>query len=286
MKAGCPKHEDVSVVIPVHNEEKTLNHCLTSVRRQKRVWEIIIVLDRCEDGSQSIAEKHMAKDERIRTITMKAHNFKTNYRAEAMNLGISKAKSDVILIVDADTVLWRNYISLLIPHLQKSVVSVTGRLIPVSKRFQQFFETIGGTGRIFLFSVWKETDGFQDVMSCDTFFDLELLKRGYDFKVVDEAVMYDIRDYSMKQLTRQALRRGRGRRQIGQSFLFMLAHGLYCLTRTPFGLIELLANTAGYLTTQRKTPREYMKRYEARRIHEIIRKLVRVVDIRRMHMKL
>ena len=277
MKAGRSKHEDVSVVIPVHNEEETLNQCLTSVRKQGRVGEIIIVLDRCEDSSQIIAEKHLTEDKRIRTIIMKAHKFKINHRAETMNLGISKAQSDVVLVVDADTVLARNYVSSLLPHLQKSVVSLTGRLIPISKRFMQFFETIGGTGRIFLLSMWKETGGFQDVMSCDTFFDLELLMRGYDFKVVNKAIMYDIRQYSMKQLTRQAIRRGRGRKQIGQSFLFMLAHGLYCLTRTPFGLMELIANMAGYLTTQRKGPKEYMRRYEARRTREIILKLVHFI---------
>ena len=112
-------------------------------------------------------------------------------------------------------------------------------------------------------------------MSCDTLFDLKLLKKRYDFKVVETAVMHDLRRYSVAQLIRQAIRRGRGRRHIGQSFSFMVGHGLYCLTKTPFGFIELLANIAGYLTTRRRTSREDMKRYEARRMREIVQKLVR-----------
>ena len=270
------RHQDVSVVIPVHDEEKTLDQCLTSVRRQGGVGEIIVVLDRCEDSSETIARKHAENDSRIKTLTVKTHKFKTNFRAETMNLGISSAKNDIISIVDADTILGRNYVSLLLLYLGKPVVSVSGKLVPVFKRFFQFLETMGNTGRIFLFQVWEEIGGFQDMMACDTLFDLELLRRGYEFEVTEEAIMYDIRDYSMKQLTRKAIRRGKGRRQIGQSFPFMVGHGLYYLTRTPFGLVELLANTVGYLSTHRRVRREYMKRYEIRRTYEIVQKLAHV----------
>jgi hypothetical protein len=134
---------------------------------------------------------------------------------------------------------------------------------------------MGGTGRLFLKEVWKEVGGLQDIEACDTFFDLEILKRGYEFKVIEKAVMYDVRKYSMKKLTLKAIRIGRGRKQLGQSFFFMIGHGLYYLTRTPFGFVELLANVIGYLTTHRRTSKEGMKLYEERRIREIIKKLRR-----------
>lgn len=266
--------KEVSIVIPVHNEEETLNQCLTSIRRQK-VVEIIVVLDRCSDGSQKIAEKHANDDPRVKVLTLDKHKFKTNYMAETVNVGISKAKSDVTGFVDADTILGPNYISLLLPYLKKPMVSVAGKLIPTSKRFLQFHETIGGTGRLFFRELWKEVGGLQDIEACDTFFDLEILKRGYKFKVIEKAVMYDVRKYSMRKLTLKAIRIGRGRRQLGQSFFFMMGHGLYYLTRTPFGFVELLANVIGYLTTHRRASREGMKLYEARRIREIIQKLTR-----------
>lgn len=265
------KDRDVSAVVSVHNEEKTLNQCLSSVRRQT-VAEIIVVLDGCEDDSEKIAKKHAEKDPRVKILFLPKHSFKENYMAETANFGISKAKNDVICLVDADTVLGCHYVSSLLPYLKEPVSAICGMLIPISKRFLQFFETIGGTGRLFPRQVWKEIGGFQDVKACDTFFDLELLKRGYEFKVIKKVIMYDIREYSTKKLVEQGIRRGKGRRQLGQSFFFMIGHGLYCLTKTPFGLVELLANIIGYLTTHRRVSREGMKLYEARRIQEIIRR--------------
>ena len=268
------KDKDVSVVVPVHNEEEILDQCLVSVRKQK-VGEIIVVLDRCEDESEKIAKKHADEDPRIKIFFLHEHKFKTNYLAETVNFGIAKAQNEVICIAEADTLFERNYVSSLLSHLKKSVVSVSGKLVCLYKRFLQFFETVGGTGRLFLRQVWEETGGFQDIIACDTFFDMELMKRGYEIKVITEAIMYDVRNYSMKQLARRAIRRGKGRKQIGQSFIFMIGHGLYYLTRTPFGIVVLIANVAGYLTTYRRAPRENMRRYEIKRIKEIIRKLTR-----------
>lgn len=266
------KDKKISVVVPVHNEEKMLDQCLISVRKQK-VDEIITVLDRCEDNSEKIAIKHADQDTRIKIFPLHEHEYKTNYLAETANFGISKARNEVICIAEADTIFESNYVSSLLPYLEKPVVSVAGKLIRLHKPFLQFHETIGGSGRLFLREVWEETGGFQDVLACDTFFDLELLRRGYEIKVTDKAIMYDVRNYSIRQLAVKGIRRGKGRRQIGQSPIFIIGHGLYYLTRTPFGIVELTANIAGFLTTHRKAPRGYMKRYEAKRIQEIIQKL-------------
>lgn len=271
MKATI-KNKNVSAVVPVHNEEKILDQCLISVRKQK-VSEIIVILDRCADRSEEIAEKHANEDSRIKIFPFREHRFKTNYLAETVNFGISKAQNEVICIAEADTLFESNYVSSLLPYLKKPVVSVSGKLIRLYKPFMQVHETIGGTGRLFLREVWEEVGGFQDILTCDTFFDLELLRRGYEILTTAEAIMYDVRNYSMKQLVRRGIRRGKGRKQTGQSFVFMMGHGLYCLTKTPFGILELLANVAGYLTTNRRAPRENMRRYEIKRIKQILRKL-------------
>lgn len=273
MKVKQPIVEkNVSAVVPVHNEEETLDQCLVSVRGQ-RVAEIIIILDRCEDNSGEIAKRHAEVDPRISIFPLGRHKFETNFVAETVNFGFSKASNDVILLAEADTILDRNYVSVLLPYLEGPSVSVAGRYVPVHKRQLHFLETITGTGRLLLREVWKEVGGFQDILACDTFFDLELVKRGYRTEVVDGAIVYDLRDYSMKQLAVRAIRRGKGRRQNAQSLFFMVGHGLYCLTRTPFGIVELLGNVAGFLTVNRRASRENMKRYEVKRIAEVFRKL-------------
>jgi hypothetical protein len=92
-----------------------------------------------------------------------------------------------------------------------------------------------------------ETGGFQGIEALDTFVNLEELMKGFEFKVLHTIIIYNLRKYSLRKLTEQAIRRGKGRRQIGQSLLFMIGHGLYYLTRTPFRLVELLADIIGYL---------------------------------------
>ncbi len=266
------EEKDVSVVVPVHDEEQTLDQCLISVSRQ-RVGEIIIVLDRCKDDSEKIAKEHAEVNSRIKIFSLTKHKFKTNYISETVNFGFSKALNDAILIAEADTVLSHNYVSTLLPFLKRPVVSVAGRFFPLHKRPFLFLETITGTGRLLFRQIWEEVGGFRDILAWDTFFDLELLKRGYRTKIVEDATIYDLRNYTMKQLTIRAIRRGKGRRQNAQSPLFMLGHALYCLTKTPFGFVELVGNIAGYLTANKRTTRERMKRYEVKRIREILKKL-------------
>jgi hypothetical protein len=69
-----------------------------------------------------------------------------------------------------------------------------------------------GTDRLFFRELWKEVGGLQDIEACDTFFDLEILNKGYKFKVIEKVVMYDVRKYSMRKLTLKAIRIGKGRR--------------------------------------------------------------------------
>lgn len=266
--------EDVSIIVPIHNEEETLNRSLRSIRRQK-AKEIIVVLDRCEDNSENIACEHGSKDSRIRVFSLDKHKFKINYIAETVNFGIAKAKCGVICSGEADTVFGTDYISSLLPHLKEPVASVSGRMVPIHRKSMYFRETITGTGRIFFRKVWEELGGFQDILSCDTFFDLELLKRGWEVKVIEEAVLYDIRNYTMKQLALRAVKRGKGRRQLGQSLPFMLGHGLFALSKSPFGLVELVANTAGYITTSRRVEGEIMKFYEAKRFKRLAQRLIK-----------
>jgi cellulose synthase/poly-beta-1,6-N-acetylglucosamine synthase-like glycosyltransferase len=140
----------------------------------------------------------------------------------------------------------------------------------IHKGFLQFHETIRGSGRLMLREVWDKVGGFKDIITCDTYLDLELLRSGLKTKVVNDVYQYDLRDYTLRQLTVRAIRRGKGRKQIGQSFFFMIGHGLYTLMNNPFGIIELAGNIAGYMSTKRRVSRETMRRYESNRISDVI----------------
>lgn len=69
----------VEVVVPVHNEEELLPHCLTGLHAARRTAEaagirvgITLVLDACTDGSRAIAAA--AATDGMRMVTVQAHN--------------------------------------------------------------------------------------------------------------------------------------------------------------------------------------------------------------------
>ena len=60
---------DVSILIPVYNEEVYLPRCLDSIVRQTlQSWELLLVDDGSTDRSGSICDSYAARDSRIRVI--------------------------------------------------------------------------------------------------------------------------------------------------------------------------------------------------------------------------
>ncbi len=91
----------VSVIIPVFNEA----HCIeTTIRKLEEVnlspdvsLEIIVVNDGSTDGVYCVLEK-FAKNINIKIVNLSENKGKTN----ALRVGISKAKGNIIIIQDAD----------------------------------------------------------------------------------------------------------------------------------------------------------------------------------------
>jgi glycosyltransferase involved in cell wall biosynthesis len=93
--------ELVSVVIPAHNAEDTIDETLRSVRSQTHhALEIIVVDDGSRDQTASIARRHCEIDLRVRLIDQANAGV-----AAARNTGWQAARSHLIAFVDADD-LW------------------------------------------------------------------------------------------------------------------------------------------------------------------------------------
>jgi len=96
----------VSVILPVHNEERTLDACIASVRAQTYPnLQIIVALDRCTDHSPHIAQKHAEEDDRI-TVTPN-DTFREGWRGKCLPMQVGSELSDGqwILFADSDTEL-------------------------------------------------------------------------------------------------------------------------------------------------------------------------------------
>lgn len=102
--------KQISVIIPIYNEECFLMSCLDSLCKQTyQNIEIILVNDGSTDNSKKICENYKAKDDRIVVI-----DIENGGQANARNIGLEHAKGQYIAYVDADDVLHKDYFRYLI----------------------------------------------------------------------------------------------------------------------------------------------------------------------------
>ena len=93
---------DISVVIPLFNEEESLPELTAWIERvmgeNDFSYEIIFVNDGSSDGSQNVIRELAARNPNIHCVA-----FSRNYgKSPALNVGFRKAKGDVVITMDAD----------------------------------------------------------------------------------------------------------------------------------------------------------------------------------------
>ena len=97
------KHFDISVVVPLYNEDESLPELYAWITRvmaaNKFSYEVIFVNDGSTDNSWDVIERLSANDpEHVRGI-----KFRRNYgKSPALFCGFEMAKGDVVITMDAD----------------------------------------------------------------------------------------------------------------------------------------------------------------------------------------
>ncbi len=117
----------VSVIIPTYCEEQNIEHCLQSVQKQMfengRI-ETIVIDSNSPDNTREIAQKYATK----------VVNLKVRGVSKARNVGAQEAKGEVLLFLDADTILDRKFIAEIYETLTKSkAVCVVGAMAGLEK---------------------------------------------------------------------------------------------------------------------------------------------------------
>lgn len=93
---------DISVVIPLFNEEESLPELAAWIERVMKEngfsYEILFIDDGSTDGSLDVIKKLAKGNPSIRAVS-----FSRNYgKSPALNVGFSRAKGDVVITMDAD----------------------------------------------------------------------------------------------------------------------------------------------------------------------------------------
>jgi len=105
---------NLSVIIPVYNQGKIISKTLNSLIKQnipKNKYEIIIIDDGSTDGTLEVL-KSFKKKIKNKTFVLKTIN--KHGKGAARNLGIRKARNEIIVLLDGDIIASKN---LLVEHL-------------------------------------------------------------------------------------------------------------------------------------------------------------------------
>ena len=93
---------NISIIIPAHNEEKYIRKTLHSLSQQTyQDYEAIVVANGCTDKTEQIVRKRSGK--RISLYSLGAANV-----SKARNHGAERASGNILVFLDADTVLHGN----------------------------------------------------------------------------------------------------------------------------------------------------------------------------------
>lgn len=115
----------ISVVIPAHNEEQFLGETLGALARQDYPnCEVVVVANGCRDRTVEVAE---GKCDSL--IELKARGI-----GPARNTGAQKARGDLLLFLDADTLLEPNALSEVARQFTRKHARGTLRGVPDSRK--------------------------------------------------------------------------------------------------------------------------------------------------------
>lgn len=101
MKSNCERM-DISIVVPLFNEEESLPHLEAWIDRVMRAngfsYEVIMVDDGSKDGSWTAIERLSSANPCVKGV-----KFRRNYgKSAALNVGFEHAEGDVVVTMDAD----------------------------------------------------------------------------------------------------------------------------------------------------------------------------------------
>ncbi len=123
----------ISILIPAHNEEFTIEHCVRSLaeldyyKDGKRNYEIIVINDGSSDETGQVLSPLKKEFDFLRIVTRKQPRAGRG-KGYVLNDGVRICQGDVIAVFDADARLKPDFLSKIIPYLDDDVAGVQARV--------------------------------------------------------------------------------------------------------------------------------------------------------------
>lgn len=120
----------VSVIVPAFNEEKVITKTIDSLLLNNYShFDIIIIDDGSTDNTSQVVKTTYENNPKIKLFTRKNAG-----KGESMNYGISHSKSEVVIIIDADTLFGTDTIRMLARHFCDPLVGAVSGNVKVWNR--------------------------------------------------------------------------------------------------------------------------------------------------------
>jgi poly-beta-1,6-N-acetyl-D-glucosamine synthase len=229
----------VSVLIPAWNEEVGIVATIESVlRTHYPKLEIVVVNDGSTDRTHRVVKDFLAR-RRARGIAsgvpIRYRRLTNGGKAKALNAAVAIAKGEIVVTIDADSVMHRRAIHNLVRHFEDPrVASVAGSVVIGNRRkplgFLQQLEylygfyfkradsmldavyIVGGAAAAYRAAVIRQLGGYdEDIITEDIELSTRLQDRGYAVRYAPDAIVYTEGPSDILGLCRQRLRWKYGR---------------------------------------------------------------------------
>ncbi len=193
----------LSIIIPAFNEEKYLPRLLECIKKQTyKDYEIIVADANSKDKTRSVAKQYGCKV------------VKGGMPAAGRNKGAKAAKGDILLFLDADSLIDENFLENSLEDFKKMKLDVAGSLLyPVSDKIvdkifmsvfniwaratQLFYPNACGTGIFCRRRLHEKVNGFDETIKLSE--DMDYVKRCGrigKFRILKNSkVIYSMRRY-------------------------------------------------------------------------------------------
>ncbi len=131
LESGMSRYSPrVAVIVPAYNEEKVVLKTVQSLLEQDYLnLEIIVVDDGSSDRTYEVARAEFGEHPRVRIFCIP-----NGGKSGALNFGMAQTEADIVVLLDADTVLSRSAVRLLAAHFADPRVGATAGNAKVGNR--------------------------------------------------------------------------------------------------------------------------------------------------------